>query len=227
MTNALRKKAFTLIELLAVMAIVSILMAVLIPSLALAKDKTKIVLCAANLKSIHHAMATYAIDWKDRLPPKYELKKKALSAKDIAEGKRLNTPSDGIQRVLESYASARTFGCPGDIGCFEDRSPVVQRRGTSYDVKGVPPKDYQNLSKAVFWNKLSRREDIAGDVFKPWEAAEAKKVQEKIQKGEMGPVVWHKGIANIAMAQGHVISVKTKQQEQTAKGKNPSEDSKE
>ena len=94
-----------------------------------------------------------------------------------------------------------------------------QRRGVSYVVKGVPPKDYANPAKAVFWNKMGRKEDIATDVFKPWDAEDAKKVQEKISKGEMGPKRWHNGVVNIVMADGHVISVKTKEQEQQAKGK--------
>ena len=163
------------------------------------------------------------MDHSDRLPPKYEIKKTVLNAKDIAEGKRLNTLEDGIQTVLESYAIDRVFRCPGDIGSFEDSTPVWQRRGTSYDVKGVPPKDYHKPEKADFWSKMSGWSDIATDVFKPWEVEDLKKVQEKIDKGEMGPLAWHGGAVNIVLARGHVVTVRTKEQEEQAKGKSPKE----
>lgn len=210
---------FTLIELLVSIAIISVLMGILVPSLARAKAKVRTVLCGTNLRGIHRAMAAYAIDFKDRLPPKYEIKKTILTAKEIAEGKRLNTLTDGIQIVLAPYAGDRVFQCPGDAGSFEDATAVWRRRGVSYDVKGVPPKEYNNSTKAMFWNKMNRKEDIATDVFKPWDAQDAKKVQEKISKGEMGPKLWHNGVVNIVMAEGHVISVKTKEQEHQAKGK--------
>jgi len=219
MSGKANYRGFTLIEMLVTIAIISVLMGILVPSLARAKTKVRTVLCGTNLRGIHRAIAAYAVDFKDRLPPKYEIKKTTLTAKEIAEGKRLNTLTDGIQIVLAPYAGDRVFQCPGDLGSFEDATPVWRRRGVSYDVKGVPPKDYANSAKAVFWNKMNRKEDIATDVFKPWDAADAKKVQEKISKGEMGPKLWHNGAVNIVMADGQVITVKTKEQEHQAKGK--------
>lgn len=55
-------KAFTLIELLVVVAIIALLIAILLPSLARARESGKRTVCASNLKSLATACATYAHD---------------------------------------------------------------------------------------------------------------------------------------------------------------------
>lgn len=59
--------SFTLIELLVVIAIVAILAALLLPSLARARDKAKTAFCAGNLRQLGTAMLMYADDNKDLL----------------------------------------------------------------------------------------------------------------------------------------------------------------
>ena len=57
-----RQHAFTLIELLVVISIIAVLIAILLPSLRMAREQAKTVYCSNNLKNIHLAVQMYAED---------------------------------------------------------------------------------------------------------------------------------------------------------------------
>lgn len=62
------RNAFTLIELLVVISILTLLMAILLPSLSKAREQAKRAACSSNLHQIGVALRGYFSDNRDRLP---------------------------------------------------------------------------------------------------------------------------------------------------------------
>lgn len=76
-----RPSAFTLIELLAVIAILTLLIGILVPSLSAARRQAKANVCLSKMKGIATAFVVYLNENKDNFPP-HRLKKLYPTASD-------------------------------------------------------------------------------------------------------------------------------------------------
>ncbi|MDD2710035.1 MAG: DUF1559 domain-containing protein [Verrucomicrobiae bacterium] len=106
-----RKKAFSLIELLVVISILSVLCSLLAPGLRSARDKVKALSCMNNMRQIGLAMMLYAQSNNDMLPAPLQ-----------------DSSSKGFEKFIWTYAGYRgepsymtggvaaagIFHCPGD-----------------------------------------------------------------------------------------------------------------
>ena len=64
----MRRKGFTMVELLVVVGIIAMLVAMLMPALRRARVQAQAVQCASNLRQVHSAFALYANEFKGHFP---------------------------------------------------------------------------------------------------------------------------------------------------------------
>jgi len=126
------RRAFTLVELLVVVAVVTVLLALLAPALDKAVEQAERTLCASNQRHTTVAMNQYAIDMKQKFPdgqPAYRSKASSMNAVD---GRRVPTAGMGSAVIWAQppeyddyggylghgivgylrYADPRSFYCP-------------------------------------------------------------------------------------------------------------------
>jgi prepilin-type N-terminal cleavage/methylation domain-containing protein len=65
-------KGFTLIELLVVIILITLMTAILVPSIGRAKEAVKRLSCSSNLRSIGTGLKAYETEHHDILPAQYD-----------------------------------------------------------------------------------------------------------------------------------------------------------
>ena len=127
------KAAFTLVELLVVVAIISLLMAILLPALNKARALSKRLVCKGHLRQVVFAWHTYLDDYDGRF---YQDKNNADFLYGGWKGIYYTSKPRPLNKYLslpllpESEAEAKVYKCPGDNG--SDGSPAYSSVGTSY-----------------------------------------------------------------------------------------------
>ena len=113
-----RSAGFTLIELLVVIAIIAVLAAMLLPALAMAKEKARSISCINNLKQIGTSLVMYSDDNSDflipvELDPRNGAKFKEGWPTILFNGKYL--PAQKAKTFYTVADSAYVFRCPSGL----------------------------------------------------------------------------------------------------------------
>ncbi|MFC1675785.1 type II secretion system protein [Planctomycetota bacterium] len=101
----MKRKGFTLVELLVVISIIALLMSLLMPALNKAKEQAKKVWCLANERGTMICVRTYTLSNEDYLPLRREGHSSAYAG-------LLDFP---VLMVDEGGLSPKNLHCPGDI----------------------------------------------------------------------------------------------------------------
>ncbi|MCM8538043.1 MAG: type II secretion system GspH family protein [Lentisphaeraceae bacterium] len=104
---------FTLIELLVVVAIIGILSSILLPSLQRARDAAKTAVCLSNQKQVGVAVAMYATDFDENIPPAGNQFVNALGAESYLNAPRSSAFNNNLD--VEIQVKFNVFNCPSGL----------------------------------------------------------------------------------------------------------------
>jgi len=150
-------RAFTLIELLVVIAIIAVLMAILMPSLHLARDQAYGIICVNNLRALTRAWYLYKDDYDDKLVGGHVGGRYGGELIDWVDSPTGNNP-DELEQKKEGIRQGLMWTYIKEMDCF--RCPADERKirpphwaFRSYSISGnmFGEERYQNWSERALW----------------------------------------------------------------------------
>ena len=111
--NIKSSTGFTLIELLVVISILTVLMAILLPSLSRARNTAKAIVCASNVRQIGLAFNAYGVDYDNYIIKACDLR--ISESGDLQAWNFLLIPYVGQENNEDAFEdNAKVFFCPSD-----------------------------------------------------------------------------------------------------------------
>ncbi len=155
--------AFTFVELLVVMTIISILAAVLLPALNKAKQRAYIVECVSNLHQIGIGLKMYVDENQDTFPP---VDARCFLGGIDGTNSLMGPLPAATNRLLAPYVpGSETFHCPADRGTDGGflRPSVFGGLGCSYQFSTLPWHSYLGIAEDVDHNLCLKKESWPPD----------------------------------------------------------------
>lgn len=121
--------AFTLLELLVVMAVITILAGLILPAASRAREAGRSTVCLSNLRQIGVALQLYVQDYRNRLPVMYD---RGLSlATNLPPGTNAPPAGEGTRPSVDTLLAAQ-LGSLRVLKCPSDRAGLFDTTGSSY-----------------------------------------------------------------------------------------------
>ncbi|MDB6056940.1 MAG: hypothetical protein JWO95_784 [Verrucomicrobiales bacterium] len=139
------KRAFTVTELLVVIAVIAILAALLLPALRNAKAKGTRTVCMNNLREVNRGLRMYTDDFSDWSPSTPTTNKSPSLHNMVAFTgfKKLIKANVGLNTAPSS--KDRVFGCPADLFYYD-----LRLGGDGYVQRGFRDESFSDYSSYGF-----------------------------------------------------------------------------
>lgn len=160
------RPGFTLIDLLVSIAIISVLIGILLPSLSMVREATEKVVCASNLRQSGLGLHMYATDNADALPPSSFAMGSGSTWNTTPLQVRIDAGLRGSEAPVQYYwdglgflyqqdylSDGRIFFCPSHLGENTFENFADQFAGESGDIlanyqyRGIGPRGEQRLDR--------------------------------------------------------------------------------
>lgn len=208
----MKRRAFTLVEMLVVIAVISLIAAILFPVFAQARRRGQQTTCLSNLRQLGQAALMYTQDNDDAFPwggDPSDLDTDVWTHWHQGQYAEAVSTLRPLPDVMSAYVKTRElWRCPADTGfdmggSFEDiplsaHPSCYEAFGMSYGYTTLLPLEHQTISGVRAWSRLP-----------PY--SEHEPVQVPLLADHVGR--WHGGEAlsdgrlNMVMVDGHAISV--------------------
>jgi len=151
------RRGFTLIELLVVIAIIGSLVAILMPALAGARARTRLTVCATNLRELGIGLSSYMRDSGDIFP--YVSYMPSISSAPLVN---VVDPIYLADVLKNHVGNEKTFKCPDDMGHLQRDDP---NNGKSYFESERSSYEYRTpmLGGRTMKDVVKRIHDSRGD----------------------------------------------------------------
>lgn len=207
-SNKNARDGFTLVELLIVMGIIALLIGILLPALAMARNTAKRVTCASNVRQIAVATLIYLDDHEERLFWRganvdtegmdwYVYGGRETGNQHTGQGGLFNR---FVPRPINPYVNdnVELFRCPHDFGgwSWSNGLPHYEWVGNSYTFNAIGHPDDNDYGS-------TRRDGLAGRALR--EVRQTSRTPLYFDTSlHKGRGEWHGDSGNIALVDGHV-----------------------